>query len=106
MQSQIFTIQLDYWSDMQKEVFSEIIEMSIQAISYSMRDKHKKNNLDYSIQDINWVEWVYEWTMKYKWYDWICIEDFYDYNQKAIDKHLKNSSLTLRNIFDDIRDED
>jgi hypothetical protein len=41
---------------MQKEVFSEIIEMSIQAISYSMRDKHKKNNLDYSIQDINWVE--------------------------------------------------
>ncbi len=107
MKTQIYTIQLDYWSDMQKEVFENLMEMTIQAIHISMLNSHKKNKLDYDIQDINWVNWVYEWVMKYRWYNGIWIEDFYDYNRKEIEKHLKkNFTMTLRNIYDDIRDND
>lgn len=107
MQSQIFTIQLDYWSDMQKEIFSELMETTIRILQCEMQKRHKKNSLDYTIENIEWTKWLYEWTMKYKWYYWIDIEDFYFINKKEIDKHLKNNfTMTLRNIYDDIREDD
>lgn len=107
MQSQIFTIQLDYWSDMQKEIFWELMEITIKTLQREMEKRHKKNSLDYAVENIEWTKWVYEWTMKYKWYYWIDIEDFYFINKEEIDKHLKNSfTITLRNIYDDIREDD
>jgi len=107
MQSQIFTIQLDYWSDMQKEIFSELMETTIRILQCEMQKRHKKNSLDYAVENIEWTKWIYEWTMKYKWYYWIDIEDFYFINKEELDKHLKkNFTMTLRNIYDDIREDD
>lgn len=107
MQSQIFTIQLDYWSDMQKEIFWELMEITIKTLQREMEKRHKKNSLDYAVENIEWTKWVYEWTMKYKWYYWIDIEDFYIINKEELDKHLKkNFTMTLRNIYDDIREDD
>ena len=106
MNTQIYTIQLDYWSDMQKEVFENLMEITIKTLQREMEKRHKKNSLDYAVENIEWVNWVYEWTMKYKWYDGIWIEDFYDYNYKEIKKHIKKHNITLRNIYDDIREDD
>ena len=106
MNTQIYTIQLDYWSDMQKEVFENLMEITIKTLQREMEKRHKKNSLDYAVENIEWVNWVYEWTMKYKWYDGIWIEDFYDYNEKEIKKHIKKHNITLRNIYDDIREDD
>ena len=107
MKTQIYTIQLDYWSDMQKEVFENLMEMTIKTLQREMEKRHKKNSLDYAVENIEWTKWVYEWTMKYKWYYWIDIEDFYFINKEEIDKHLKkNFTITLRNIYDDIREDD
>lgn len=106
MKSQIFTIQLDYWSDMQKEIFWELMEITIRTLQREMEKRHKKNSLDYAVENIEWTKWVYEWTMKYKWYYWIDIEDFYFINKEEIDKHISNNWWILRNIYDDIREDD
>ena len=42
MQSQIFTIQLDYWSDMQKEIFSELMETTIRILQCEMQRDIKR----------------------------------------------------------------
>ena len=107
MKTQIYTIQLDYWSNMQKEIFSKLMEITMKTLQYEMEKRHKNNSFDYTVENIESTKWVYEWHMKYKWYYWIDIEDFYFINKEEIDKYLKkNFTMTLRNIYDDIREDD
>jgi hypothetical protein len=34
------------------------------------------------------IEWVYEWSMKYKRFEWMTLKEFYAMNLDEIEKHI------------------
>lgn len=59
------------------------------------------------------IEWIYEWSMNYKRFEWITLQEFYNMNMDSIEKHLLGKSWkwipfqqALNTIYSDIIDGD
>jgi hypothetical protein len=59
------------------------------------------------------IEWIYEWSMEYKRFEWMSLQEFYTMNANNIEKHLLNKSWkwipfqkAINIIYSDILDND
>lgn len=56
------------------------------------------------------IEWTYEWSMKYKRFEWMTLQEFYDINvdnlKKYIGKPHEKCWRTIAIIYSDIIEND
>lgn len=111
MLSQIYTIRVDYWSEIHKEVGECVLKIWLSAIVSRIESLHKNSKLTYECKDIDRIEWIYENNMKYRRYKGMSMREFYNENITSVNTYYakkywgrvgRDFDNFIENMYDDI----